>query len=208
VWAAAGGVCREPLVKAPGTRAAGQDRPRDIVERRSRAHQQPVVKRKGAAPEDLTVCERCGDVFWRKTWRRSERRITHALLARSVWGICPACRQVEAGEYFGRVALRGGYVAAHEEEIRRRIHNVTEFARYTQPERRVVAIRRPVAGLEVLTTSQKLAHRIVHELKKAFKGRASCSWSDRDGRLFAIWERDASEPPSGLAARRRPHEGR
>jgi hypothetical protein len=204
---ATGGL-REPLVKAPGTRAAGKDRRRDIVERRSRAHQRPVMKRKGANPEDLTVCERCGDVFWKKTWRRSGRRVTHALLARSVWGICPACRQVETGEYFGRVALRGGYVAAHEEEIRRRIHNVTEFARYTQPERRVVAIRRPPAGLDVLTTSQKLAHRIVHELKKAFKGRASYSWSDRDGRLFAIWERDTSEPPTGLAARRRPYEGR
>jgi NMD protein affecting ribosome stability and mRNA decay len=165
-----------------------------MVERRTRAHQRPIPKRKGAAPEDLTGCERCGDVFRNKTWRRSGRRVTHALLARSVWGVCPACRKVEAGEYFGRVVLRGGYVAAHEEEIRRRIHNVTEWARYTQPERRIVAIRRPPGGLEVLTTSQKLAHRIVHELKKAFKGRASYSWSDRERRLFAVWEREEEGP--------------
>jgi hypothetical protein len=41
----------------------------------------------------------------------------------------------------------------------------------------------------VITTSQTLAHRIVHELKKRFRGRASCAWSD-DGTLFATWERE------------------
>jgi hypothetical protein len=40
-----------------------------------------------------------------------------------------------------------------------------------------------------LTTSQKLAHRIVHELKKAFRGRATYAWSD-DGTLFATWQRE------------------
>ena len=39
-------------------------------------------------------------------------------------------------------------------------------------------------ALEVLTTSQKLAHRIVHELKKLLGGKATYAWSD-DGSLFA-----------------------
>jgi len=47
--------------------------------------------------------------------------------------------------------------------------------------------------LEVITTSQKLAHRIVATLKKTFGGRASYAWSDRDGSLFATWERDADQ---------------
>jgi hypothetical protein len=51
----------------------------------------------------------------------------------------------------------------------------------------VVSIeRRPEGGLEILTTSQKLAHRIVHELKKAFGGRAVYRWAD-DGHLDARW---------------------
>jgi len=45
----------------------------------------------------------------------------------------------------------------------------------------------------VITTSQKLAHRIVATLKKTFGGRASYAWSDRDGSLFATWERDADQ---------------
>jgi hypothetical protein len=62
--------------------------------------------------------------------------------------------------------------------------------------------RRDGAELEVLTTSQKLAHRIVNELKKAFRGRATYDWSDRDGALYATWERD-DVPGEKKPARRR-----
>jgi hypothetical protein len=136
-----------------------------------------------------TCCERCGAVFLHQTWRQNHR-VTHALLTRTSWTVCPACRQTAGGEYFGRVLIRGAYAAANESQIRRRIANVAERARFTQPQRRVVSAGRDGQVLEVLTTSQKLAHRIVHELKKAFRGRASYHWSDTDGSLFATWERD------------------
>jgi hypothetical protein len=42
--------------------------------------------------------------------------------------------------------------------------------------------------LEVLTTSQKLAHRIATELRKAFGGRTTFEWSHDDGSLLALWE--------------------
>ena len=77
----------------------------------------------------------------------------------------------------------------NEQLIRARIRNVAEHAQYTQPQRRLLSAERQGDVLEVLTTSQKLAHRIVHELKKAFRGRANYQWSD-DGSLFAIWQRD------------------
>lgn len=44
-------------------------------------------------------------------------------------------------------------------------------------------ISRDGTTLEMLTTSQKFAHRIAHELKKAFGGKTSYAWSDRDGPL-------------------------
>jgi len=50
--------------------------------------------------------------------------------------------------------------------------------------------------LEVLTTSQKLAHRIAHELKKAFRARTSYNWSD-DGTLFAGCELDQTKSRHG-----------
>ena len=75
-----------------------------------------------------------------------------------------------------------------ESEVWRRIVNVEARARHTQPERRTVRIDREREGIEVLTTSQQLAHRIARELEKAFGGRAHYTWSDRDGSLEATWQ--------------------
>jgi hypothetical protein len=90
----------------------------------------------------------------------------------------------------GRAArrVRGAFAAAHEDLIRRRIANVAARAASSQPERRISSIERGDV-LDVITTSQKLAHRTVHELKKLFRGRATYAWSD-DGALFATWERE------------------
>jgi hypothetical protein len=57
----------------------------------------------------------------------------------------------------------------------------------TQPERRLVSVDVRDGEVEVLTTSQKLAHRLAHELKKAFGGRVAYNWSD-DGTLLAHWD--------------------
>ncbi len=162
---------------------------RSLSRRGVRSEKKPPGATKAEPRSEPTVCERCGAVFARRTWRR-DHRVTHALLARAAWSTCPACRQAARGEGFGRVLLRGAYVAAHEDAIRRRIENVATRAGYTQPERRIVSIDPDGNGLELITTSQKLAHRVVNELRKAFGGRASYAWSDRDGSLLATWQRD------------------
>lgn len=159
---------------------------RSLSRRGTRSDKSPVVAQKTRFREP-TVCERCGAIFTHRTWRK--RILTQALLARAAWGVCPACTQMRAGEYCGRILVRGAYAVANEAAIRRRIQQVDQRARVTQPERRVVSIERAGDVLEILTTSQKLAHRIVHELRKAFGGRASYSWADRDGTLFATWQR-------------------
>jgi hypothetical protein len=185
-------------MKNPGSRTGGKDRARTMAERRTRSHQTPVTH--GPAPSpDLTGCERCGLVFWRKTWRRSRRRTTHALLSGAAWGLCPACRQADAGQAFGRVLLMGELPAAQQDELVRRVRNVCARAAFTQPQRRLLEMRSMNGGLEVLTTSQKLAHRIAHEIEKAFGGHVSYEWSDRDRRLLARWD---ARPPRPAARRR------
>lgn len=162
---------------------------RGLVRKGTRTSARPPVARLTARLAEPTLCQRCGAVFARQTWRAS-RALSHAALARATWTTCPACRQAAEGTAYGRVVIRGAYAVEHEREIRRRIRNVAERAQFTQPERRVLSADREAAVIEVLTTSQKLAHRIVHELKKAFRGRARYAWSDRDGSLMATWERD------------------
>ena len=74
------------------------------------------------------------------------------------------------------------------EAVSARIANVERRAQFTQPERRIVSTNWNGKTLEVLTTSQKLAHRIAREVEKAFAGHAHFSWSDDDGSLLATVE--------------------
>jgi NMD protein affecting ribosome stability and mRNA decay len=162
---------------------------RELNRKGSRADQSPAAAEVNRRLADPTVCERCGALYTRKKWRKG-LRVSQVLLAQASWTVCAACAQVASGAYFGRVLLEGGYVLPNQEPIRLRIANIAARAEFTQPERRVVDIGRQGAALEVLTTSQKLAHRIAAELKKTFKGRVSYHWSDQDGSLFATWRRD------------------
>jgi NMD protein affecting ribosome stability and mRNA decay len=155
----------------------------------TRDDKSPQVVRKTAQPKEPTICARCGATYLRKTWRH-DHKLTEEDLNRRHWGFCPACEQVSRMEAQGRLIIRGAAAAANRDLIRRRMENVARHGLKTQPERRIVsidAIKSDGDALEVLTTSQKLTHRIAHELKKVFGGRTSYNWSD-DGTLYATWD--------------------
>ncbi len=163
-------------------------------------HRPPVVTRTHVDHEP-TMCERCGAVYRNKTWRAGERTRRTSLVGVG-WTLCPACQQVEDQEYFGRLRVTEPLAPERELEVRRRIWKVEGRARHTQPERRLVLIERTRRGLEILTTSQKLGHRIARELEKAFGGRAKYAWSDREGGLDATWTPPPPPDREALAKRR------
>jgi NMD protein affecting ribosome stability and mRNA decay len=158
----------------------------------------PHAARKTRPLHEPTVCARCGAVFLRKTWRHNHV-LSDAQIERRQWGFCPACHQVSPQEGQERLLIKGVATAARRDTIAQRIQNVAEHASKTQPERRLVSLDNRDGELEVLTTSQKLAHRLAHELKKAFGGRVGYTWSD-DGTLFATWDHDVAK---GAPRRRR-----
>ena len=174
---------------------------RSLVHRAVRDEKAPRVVKHSGPLREPTVCERCGAVYRGKTWRAGERSLRTSIVG-VAWAICPACRQVAEGEYYGRVMLKGAYALAHESDLRRRIAKVAARARYTQPERRIVSIERTDEAIEVLTTSQKLAHRIVRSIQRAYRGDAEFKWTEPGGELYAVWER-AEE--TGAAERTPPH---
>jgi NMD protein affecting ribosome stability and mRNA decay len=166
-----------------------------------RATKGPAVARKHRRSAGDAVCHRCGAIFAGKTWRR-EHKVSLAFYDRARWVLCDACKQSRRAEGFGRVAIRGAWVGENEEALLRRVRNVAARAEFTQPQRRITSIGTTDDGLEVLTTSQKLAHRIARELVKAFQGRVTYAWSDRDGSLLATWSREAaSVRPRGRKTR-------
>lgn len=161
---------------------------RALNRRGTRAGKIHPVERKTPRLREPAVCQRCGAVYSSKTWRHG-RRLTRELMEHAQWTRCPACVQVAVGESYGRVVAKGDFVAEHIGEIRRRINNIARQAESRQALRRLVSINFDGATLEVMTTSQKLAHRVARELEKAFGGRTAYSWWDRDGTLLATWQR-------------------
>lgn len=153
-------------------------------------------------------CERCDARYEDKVWRTPTARQKVADLDGVAWTLCPACRQVEDQEYFGRVRVTRPLSPEMEVQVRRRVWNVERRARHTQPEHRLVDIERRREGLEVYTSSQNLAHRIAHELAKAFGGRTHYDWTAREGVLQATWTPGPARVTAlSTAARRRgaPH---
>lgn len=169
-----------------------------VAPRGARPDHRPPVALRTHVDHEPTMCERCGAVYRNKTWRAGERTRSTSLVGIG-WTLCPACAQVEDQEYFGRVRVTAPLDPDRERDVRHRIWRVEGRARYTQPERRTVRIDQGREGLEILTTSQKLAHRIARELEKAFGGKARYTWSDREGALDATWT-----PPSAVARTIRP----
>lgn len=179
-----------------------KDRIRQLNRRGTRSEKSPPAGIRRRTPR-TTACHDCGALFLRKTWRR-DHKVTTRLYDGVIWRPCPACRQRERGDGLGKVVIPGAWAAANEDLIRRRIENVAARAEFTQPERRLVSIDRIDRALEVLTTSQKLAHRVARELEKAFGGRATYAWSSPDGSLRAVWSHDArATPKRGTPSARR-----
>jgi NMD protein affecting ribosome stability and mRNA decay len=175
--------------RVPSTTKQSKGLIRSLSRAAVRDDKSPQVVRKTGKYQEPTICERCGSIFLRKTWR-AHFQLSAAELARAKWSVCPACLQVSREEGQGRVLIRGSGALQQEETVRRRIQNVAGRATRSQPQRRIVSIDwvdNNGRALQVITTSQKLAHRIVHELNKLFRGATSYSWGD-DGTLLATWD--------------------
>ena len=61
----------------------------------------PVVHRNRISREP-SMCERCGAVYERKTWR-SGKRATGTSTMGMAWTVCPACAQVSAVRFASSV---------------------------------------------------------------------------------------------------------
>ena len=145
-------------------------------------------QRPEAALQDPSVCERCGAVYAARKWRRAGK-VSHETLARAAYIVCPACAEKKSGIAYGKLVASGDFVRENLDVLRRRMANVERRAGYTQPERRILSADFDGEKLEVLTTSQRLAHRIAHEFEKLFGGKVRYNWSPNDGSLYATWQR-------------------
>ena len=110
-------------------------------------------------------------------------RLAREVIDKAPWVTCPGCAQTAAGEYHGRVLIAVGDSATSRPF---RPGSPTSRTRAVYTARAASSRDQPGwEDLEILTTSQKLAHRIAREVEKAFGGSSHFSWSDDDGSLLA-----------------------
>ena len=142
------------------------------------------------APDEMAECRKCGVVYFNKRWVLAEEFDTSkAVGKKSKKVLCPACQKIKDGYAGGYVSITGPFQAEHREEIINLIKNQEKVARSHNPLDRIMDIKESGGGIEITTTTEKLAQRIGQILKKSFSGEVEYKWSS-DVKLARVsWAR-------------------
>lgn len=138
----------------------------------------------------MAVCKKCHAIYHNKRWYLDEQLYQNKAALKSTEKIlCPACLKIKDKFPNGIVKLKGDFLEEHKDEIMNLIRNEEERARGFNPLERIMGIHDSKKEIEITTTNEKLAQRIVRSLEKAYQGRVEYKWSDDTKLLRAEWER-------------------
>lgn len=138
-------------------------------------------------------CGDCGAIYADKRW--VARPFAHDSHKRSHWKplkstICPACKQVREGIAGGYLVLSGTFLAEHRDEINGLINNEERETFRDNPLSRIISRRENGDELIVETTTEHLAQRLGHAVKKAYDGEVDYDFSHENKVLRVHWERN------------------
>lgn len=140
------------------------------------------------------VCEICGAVYAKRRWCAAEylpeqARNKHSKASRLT--VCPACRQKRDGVPCGFVHLEGVFLVNHRAEIEVLLLNEAHRASRDNPLARILEWQGGVSQrLTVTTTTEHLAQRLGHALRKAFAGDVNFGFSHENKLSHVWWRRD------------------
>ena len=146
------------------------------------------------APAEPLVCTACGAVYRRRRWIASESSshlgvVAVATAARPT--LCPPCTQRWHGLPKGFVRVEGAFAAAHLDDIERLLVNEAERAAIDNHTARIMSWDRATpGGLDITTTTPRLAQRLGHALEKAFSGEVHYDFSHENPVARVTWRRD------------------
>ncbi|MGQ9369025.1 BCAM0308 family protein [Azospirillum sp. ST 5-10] len=113
---------------------------------------------------DPAVCPRCGAVYETGRWHWG------APPAAATEVVCQACHRIADQCPAGILALHGGFVRAHRDELLAHIRHEAEAETAEHPLHRLMEIRDSDDGLEVTTTDVHLPRRIGEALRRTHQG--------------------------------------
>ena len=142
------------------------------------------------------VCITCGALYRKRRWISAElaaKEQAPSPWVRERFDIvrCPACRRVANTVPSGIVHLDGAFLGQHRPEIVRLVQREATRAAEDNPLGRIIGWDLdPHHRLIVKTTTEHLAQRLGHALKKAFKGKVRYDFSHENKMAHVYWSRD------------------
>jgi hypothetical protein len=150
-------------------------------------HREP---RKLAEP---TFCQECRAIYSGGRWvhggaAETNSKHKHWRPANSVR--CPACKQIQNGTAGGYVSIGGDFLKEHGSEIQNLVENESARALEDNPLSRIIKREAINDRLIIETTTEHLAQRLGHALKKAFDGEVQYNFSHENKMTRVLWNRE------------------
>ncbi len=140
--------------------------------------------KRAAKLHEPTVCPQCGAVYRKGRWQWAERPAgAHETL-------CQACHRINDDYPAGTVAISGGFLQPHKDEILRIVQRQEAIEKPEHPLNRIIRISDEGDRLAVTTTDIHLPRRIAEALKGAFDGALAFHYDEDGYFLRAEWRRD------------------
>ena len=137
-------------------------------------------------PADLSVCGSCEIVYHNKRWYLPEDIDSSKSLERVT---CPACQKIRDNYAGGYVSISGEFQSEHRPEIINLVKNKEKVAMRHNPLDRIIKIDESGEGVEISTTTERLAQRIGRILKKTYEGTVEYRWSSKTKLSRVTWKR-------------------
>ncbi len=157
----------------------GPIRTRNVQERRHDPY-----KLRGKLKEP-TVCPQCGASYRNGRWTWDEITSDEADSQ-----LCQACQRINDRYPAGELAIQGGFVASHKQEILNLARNIEEAEKNEHPLNRIMDIEDIDDGLRVTTTDIHLPRRIGEALNSAWNGVLDMHYDEEGYFIRLVWRRD------------------
>ena len=144
-------------------------------------HEDPYLDA-GKPPQDAR-CPECGAIFHKGRW---------------AWGpapkdampvTCPACLRIHDRFPGGYITLKGPFVEAHREELRKLVQAREAHEKAEHPLERVMDIGERAGALEITTTGNHLARAIGNAVRAAYDGHLKVRYEADENLVRAVWTR-------------------
>ncbi len=140
-------------------------------------------------PNEMGVCKKCGAVYHDKRWYHPDDVPPKLAGKERSAVLCVACMKIRDRFAEGYVTLQGDFVKEHREEIINLVRNKETQASHLNPLERIIEIADKNGGMEITTTTEKLAQMIGRMLNKSFNGEVEYKWSSDVKLARVVWVR-------------------